>query len=335
MSGVFYINTMQTLKIFLINLFMTGEESSTSINGGKFRDTTFIQCDGYTFEFKQHDINLKQTNFYNKSVNTTTVIVKNITDDEIDDILEIIDDICWLLSLAQQSFVYRRGYRTDIKNENRSCLGISVGSLRNIIDNRGHSIRNFIEQTYPTFKNIRDNRQLPVVIGYLCEANRVSLAFEISLISHYVAIENLKHTFALTKGFQQKRGESKYHHPDYPPLNDPPLDIENYFPPKSKQKQFIHKKFGKCGSKEMMLRMFEDIGFDRNNTFVTKALNDRNTLIHEGVLFPFSHENYSEQAHENLKVVSNLIRLYLLKILNYKGIYHLYEDRIGMTGSID
>ena len=76
--------------------------------------------------------------------------------------------------------------------------------------------------------------------------------------------------------------------------------------------------------------MFETIEMSRNNNSLIQALKNRNTLIHEGVLLPFGHEDYTEQAHENLKVVSNLIRLYLLKLMNYKGQYFLYEDTLDL-----
>ena len=185
---------------------MTGEEFSTSTNGKKSRDTTFIQCDGYTFEFKQHDIHLRQRKFYNQTIITTTITVKNLVNEKVQTVLNIIDDICWLLSFAQQSYVYRYGYEIDNKKHYTDSSAFLFGSKSNIIEARGNSIRNFIENTYPTFKKIKNSRQLPVVISYLCEANRVSLAHEIALISHYVAIENLKHSFAISNGFIQKKG---------------------------------------------------------------------------------------------------------------------------------
>ncbi|MGE8560217.1 MAG: hypothetical protein ACN6NJ_04640 [Acinetobacter sp.] len=318
---------MQKLEIFLINLFMVGEECSDSANGRSVLDTTFIKCGGYTFEFKQHDIRLKQTDYYNQSINTTTVTVKNVVEYEVDHILEIVDDICQLLSFAQQSYVVRRGYQIADKQHCINCAGFYISSRSNIIEDKGKSIRNFIEQVYPTFIKIKNTRQLSVVISYLCEANRSSLVQEISLISHYVAIENLKNTFALDNRYEYL-GQN-FTHKDFPHLDKTPLDIENYWLPKGKRKKYIHKTYGQISSTEMTLRVFEANNFER--TEITPFLNKRHTMIHEGILLPFGDINYSKQAMEDLRDVSDLLRQYLLILLNYKGAYYRSRDRFGCS----
>lgn len=322
---------MQKLEIFLINLFMVGEECSDSVNGRSVLDTTFIKCGGYTFEFKQHDIRLKQTDYYNQSINTTTVTVKNVAEHEVDHILEIVDDICQLLSFAQQSYVIRRGYQIADKQHCINCAGFYISSRSNIIEDKGKSIRNFIEQVYPTFIKIKNTRQLSVVISYLCEANRSSLVQEISLISHYVAIENLKHTFAITNGFEKKMQDTNYSHPQYPDLFSQPADYQHYkkIPRKNEEPIYRHKIFGKCGSTEMTKRMFEDIGINRNE--IKDILKKRNKIIHEGILFTIGHEDYSQHAYEDLKDVNDLMRQYLLILLNYKGAYYRSRDRFGCS----
>lgn len=70
--------------------------------------------------------------------------------------------------------------------------------------------------------------------------------------------------------------------------------------------------------------MFEDVGISRE---ITKdIIEKRNTIIHEGILLPFNDPNYSKQAREDLHDVSDLIRKYLLTLLNYKGNYYLSRD---------
>ena len=44
---------------------------------------------------------------------------------------------------------------------------------------------------------------------------------------------------------------------------------------------------------------------------------------------------YMEQAIEDRRNVSDLLRKYLLTLLNYKGSYYLSRDRIGPSGLID
>lgn len=320
---------MQKLEVFLVNLFMMGETCSTS----KLLDTTVIQCDGFIFEFKQHDIKLKQNDFLNKTIITTTVTIQNIIDAQVLQVLEIIDDLCWLLSFAQQSPVRRHGHKIGSTGQWSNCSGILINPLSSIIEMRSDEIRKFIEQVYPTFKELKLPRQLTVVFEYLCAANRSSLALEISLISHYVAIENLKNTFALNN--QYEYSGQYFTHKDFPHLENPPpaSDIENYWQPKGKRKKYVHKIFGQVSLTEITKRMFEATNFNREE--ITPFLTKRHTMIHEGILLPFGDPNYMEQAIEDRRNVSDLLRKYLLTLLNYKGSYYLSRDRIGPSGLID
>jgi hypothetical protein len=324
---------MEKLEVFLINLFMWGENFSTYDTTHRVRDSTTIHCEGFKLEFKQLNIKLKQNDFVNQNIITTKITIENISSDQVEQILGIIDDLCWLLSFVQQSPICRHGYKINSNESRTSCLGVIVNPFNNIIENNGKEIRNFIEQVYPTFKKLKSTRQLTVVFGYLCEANRSSLALEISLISHYVAIENLKHTFALNN--QYKYSGKYYSHKDYPPLEIPPIDIDNYWGPTKKRKTYIHKQYGQVTSTEMTKRMFDSVGIDKNNKIVKDSLNKRNKMIHEGILLPFNDMNYSKQAIDDLRDVSDLLRQYLLTLLNYQGAYYLSQDRIGPSGLIN
>ena len=80
--------------------------------------------------------------------------------------------------------------------------------------------------------------------------------------------------------------------------------------------------------------MFDSIGINRNNKIVKDSLVKRNKMIHEGILLPFGDINYSKQAMEDLRDVSDLLRQYLLTLLNYQGSYYLSRDRQGPSGLI-
>lgn len=315
---------MEILEVFLINLFMLGENASNH-NNQRIRDTTIIECEGFKFTFKQLNIHLKQSDFINQSLITTKITIENIRSDQVEQLLNIIDDFCSLLSFAQQSPVLLYSHKIGSLEYSTNCSGIVVNPLRSIIENAGKEIRNFIEQAYPTFKKLKSTRQLIVVFGYLCEANRSSLAQEISLISHYVAIENLKQTFALDNQYEYTG--QYFSHKQFPPLDIAPLDLENYWPPKGKIKKYIHKTYGKISSTEMTFRMFEAMHFKRDEIklFLTK----RHKIIHEGLLLPFADPNYAQTALENFYDVSDLLRQYLLTLLKYKNQYYRSRDRLG------
>lgn len=308
---------------------MLGNDFSTAESGNSIRDTTIFNCENYFFVFKQHDINLKQSKCINQNIVTTTITVENILENEIKDILEIIDDICWLLSFVQQSRVIRHGYKYNSHGHFTNCSTVVINPLAPIIEMRGSKILSFINQTYVNFKKLKLIRSLPTVIGYLCEANKYPVALETKLIIHYVIIENLKHTFAMEQGYEEKNG--KFSHPNYPDINCLCLNKVDYCFDENTG-LWMHKKYGKCGSSEMTRRMFEHIGINRNT--IKDILKKRNRMIHEGLLLPFGDENYSAQARQDLNNVNDLLRRYLLTILGYKGEYILNSNRIGASGNI-
>lgn len=308
---------------------MLGNDFSTAESGNSIRDTTIFNYESYSFIFKQHDINLKQSNYINQNIVTTTITVENILQNEVGNILEIIDDICWLLSLAQQSCITRSGYQYNSNGHFTDCSTVVINPLTPIIEMHGYEILNFVNQTYENLKKLKSIRVLPSIIGYLCEANKHPLVLEAKLILHYIIIENLKHTFAKEQGYKEKDG--KFFHPNHPNLNYLcPNKIEYCFDENTGQ--WVHKKYGKCGSSEMTRRMFEHIGINRNT--IKDILTKRNRIIHEGLLLPFGDENYSTQARKDLNNVNDLLRKYLLTILGYKGKYILNSDRIGSSGVI-
>ncbi|AWL30150.1 hypothetical protein DJ533_17070 [Acinetobacter defluvii] len=124
-------------------------------------------------------------------------------------------------------------------------------------------------------------------------------------------------------------------HPSFPDLENEPQHLEEYETINHKtRKRYRHKKYGKCGTAEMTKRMFQEIGLSKEDSQIKATLDKRNKMIHEGILLPLGDPNYSKQAVEDLQNVSDLLRLYLLNILNYKGAYYLSGDRIGCSGLI-
>ncbi|MFV5509341.1 hypothetical protein [Acinetobacter sp. 197] len=313
---------MINLEANLINLFMTGDEFSVNDSDHEYKDTTIISCNGYTFKFKQHDINLKPINFCNQTLITTTVSINNVPKEKVEEVLETIDNICWLLSFAQQCPIQRCNYKIkNLKIESINCSASLINPPKYIIENRGKYIKLFIEQVYEKFIKIKDTRLLTTVFGYLCEANKHHLALEPKLILHYVLIENLKYTFAKEQGYKQK--SSFFYHPKYPNLNHLCPDKTEYCFDE-KIGLWVHKKYGKCGSAEMIKRMFESTSIQR--TKINPILKNRNKIIHEGILLAFSDPTYTQTAIEDLHNVSDLLRQYIFTLLGYKGSYFRSRD---------
>lgn len=311
---------MKTLEVSLINLFITAEKD----------DYIIFECDTYIFKLQQLASPLAQKECVNETRITTHLFIENFEANDVPNILNIIDNICLLLSFATQTFVYRKEYKIDSLSTDRMVHQYTINPPNPIIPLNRKAIREFIETTYTTFKKLKSTRQLIVIFGYLCEANRSTLALEIALISHYVAIENLKNTFALDNRYEYSG--QHFTHKDFPPLDNPPTNVEDYWLPKGKRKKYVHKMYGQITSTEMTLRMFEASHFNRDE--IMPFLEKRNKMIHEGILLPLGDENYMGQAIEDRRDVSDLLRKYLLTLLNYKGAYYLSRDRLGASGYI-
>ena len=67
----------------------------------------------------------------------------------------------------------------------------------------------------------------------------------------------------MEQGYKEKSG--KYFHPQYPPQNHLCINKKSYCFNENIG-QYIHKKYGQCGTSEMTKRMFEDVGISREIT---------------------------------------------------------------------
>lgn len=162
---------MQNLEVYLINLFMRGEKFSKQ-DKQPHPNLTIIKCESFEFEFQQLDSHIKQNDYINKNIITTKVTIENINSDQVEHLLNIIDDLCLLLSFSQQSPIRRCGYKIGSNEQWISCTAYLTNPYAPIIRDGGTDIRIFLEQTYSTFQKLKFSRQLDVVFGYLCEANR-------------------------------------------------------------------------------------------------------------------------------------------------------------------
>lgn len=289
---------MPDLRAHVANCLIYGE-SITDLGKRSFiRDTVTFNCQGRKFIVTQKPevINNPVSQFTGRFSETTQILVPNVAKSDVPEVLASIDRICWLLSFACQSKVvcYGNDYPTEAPSAQKSVIG-TTRFFRPVFEIRdGAVIRDFIDQTYPTYTRLEKSRMLNVAIDYLLQADREDLPTECRLIFAFVLVENLKHTYAMSEGIPFVNGFFR----KGPSPKDKPISFE-----------------------VMLIRMFKAVG-------MTPALNGikslRNAVVHSGVS-DLTH-NAKREAYEQIQ---ELVSEYLLRLLGFKGSYVVYSDVDG------
>jgi len=150
----------------------------------------------------------------------------------------------------------------------------------------------FLEQTWSTFHALKASRQLDIVFDYfvLSQLNRQPI--ELQLLISFVLLENLKSTFAQEQGYPFEDGKFK----SRPGGNELPF-------------------------KELLKRMLEAVGMMPD---LSKIIRLRNEIVHSGIT-----QLPAQERAEIWRFTQDVIREYLVRLLNYQGDYFLYRQRVA------
>lgn len=296
---------MATLKASVANCLIAGHRGTTT---GKFwiRDIIEFNCDGRSYIFKQRsEIANSQINQYIGSFcESTEVIVENIQESEIDTTLAVIDRICWLLSFASLSRVvrYAHSYPADEKNcvtHKQAVMGVSAFFRPTIEIRDGALVKNFVETTYIKFKELESTRKPNVVIDYLLQAERKGQPTECKLLFSFVLLENLKDSYARSKKILYAKG---------------------YF------RKTANPKGPKYSFEELLTKMLKEV---RMRKGLKRVISLRNEIIHSGL----SRKTHKQQW-ATYERVHDLLREYLLRLIEYKGEYLIYSTACNISATI-
>lgn len=291
---------MSNLRAYIANCLIGGHLITK--NGPSWiRDTVEFDIANRTFILKQNAsvITGKLAERHGRFIETSEVLVKDVSPNELQNILATIHRLCWLLSFAGLSRVvcYGYDYPNDGTHSVRQAVAGTAEYFRPTLEiNDGGLIKSFIEQTYATFIRLESSRKLSVVIDYLLQAERQHQPTECRLIFAFVLLENLKDTFARSEQIPFVDGHFK----------------------KTDGKSFHFK--------ELLKRMFLDVGMTPD---LTRAINLRNEIIHSGL---------SQRPHHELwrmyEEIHDLLREYILRLLGYRGSYLVYSLASNSTSII-
>ncbi len=297
------------LRVFVANCLMAGDEITR--NGDNWiRDRAVFNCGGRSLLFRQKPEIVKNqlSQFKDRFSETTEVVVTDVAVSDLQDVLAVIDRICWLLSFVGTCRVMRFGYEYPngsglVSQQSVSGIGRFFRPVLNIGD--GTRVKSLVEQTYNKYTQLEQVRKLPVVIDYLAQAEAPSQPIEIKAVLAFVALESLKHTFAVEQGIRYEQGA--FRKPTWV------LGGKN-------------KKSDTYTFKQLVGMMLHSVNMSHN---LDASYLLRNELIHSG----FSSETFSRQV-ELYEDVHDLIREYMLRLLGYRGRFALYSNPVGDTAEI-
>ncbi len=287
---------MPNLRAYLANCLIGGHTSSS--NGTSWiRDTVEFNCAGQTFILTQKEevITRNTSEFKGRFCETSEILVENVQASEVNETLEVIDRICWLLSFAGLSSVVRYGHVYPEGGPGQSLRTVmgTAEYFRPTLEIRdGELIKSFIEQTYPNFVNLEQSRKVNVVIRYLLQAELPGQPTECKLILAFVLLENLKHTYAVSKLIPYSKGFFRK-------VPKPIKGNDAY--------SFV----------ELLALMLREVQMHPNLDDIKDLRND---LIHSGL---------STKPHDQLwamyERIHDLLREYILRLLGYSGYYLPYQ----------
>ena len=289
---------------------LIGGDKFTKTGNSSIRDLVEFDCGGYLYRFRQRPevINSSFNQFIGTIFETTEVIVADVAEDKVQEVKVAIERICWLLSFVGSCRVIPFLYEyPNGSGETRSWAVSGVAQyFRPVFEmHDGTQVKSFVEKTYNKYVLHEQSRKLNVVIDYLAQAEAPGQLMEVKLILVFVALENLKHTFAHSKGIRFKDGN--FRKPTWKPSD------------KNRNTYFF---------KDLVKMMLDDV----NMTYdLTSAKRLRNQLIHTGL--SEQSYNFNRDLYED---VHDLIREYLLRFLGYRGHYSPYAfERRGMIAVIE
>lgn len=297
------------VRVFVANCLMGGDEITR--NGKKcIRDRVVFNCGGRSLLFRQRPEIVKNqlSQFKDRFAETTEVVVTDVAVSDLQYVLAVIDRICWLLSFVGTCRVMRFGYEYPngsglVSQQSVYGIGRFFKPVLNISD--GKQVKSLVEQTYNKYTELEKVRKLPVVIDYLAQAEAPSQPIEVKTVLAFVALESLKHTFAVEQGIRYEKGA--FRKPTWV------LGGNN-------------KRSDTYTFKQLVGIMLSSVNMSKN---LDAAYILRNDLIHSG----FSRESFSRQS-ELYEEVHDIIREYILRLLGYRGRFALYSKPVGDTSEI-
>ncbi len=293
----------------LTNCLVVGEEF-TETETHRVRNLIRLNLGGFDIELHQYpDVISNRQNYVGTQVQSTSVWIRDLKKEDFERAENIVHDISEILSFACASQIRKYGYEySEAAPPGRYHLmvpGVARFFRPIIWSQMGDVVRDFIEKIWPKYHELRDKRQLHIVIDLLALTQMEGIPQELQLMMSFTALENLKSTYAKSQGIDFVEGW--FRKISTPPKSDPRKEPRYSF-------------------EELLVQMLSQKGINRS---LDKVIELRNEIIHSGI----SEISFEDQL-DILGFSQDLIREYLLRLLGFTGKYQAYSQPNGAPLSI-
>ena len=322
---------------FCLNKFENFELSLSDPHKDKNQKLSFLVRPLDNFEEINRNLRI------NRDVETTSEIIylNNDNSSSFEQIIEIIDDICHLLSIANGTkiqWISYKFYKDSYLHEKYLNRVTSSYTPFFIIAPDINSIKNFIETVYSTFIERKDTYHLKWIINAFLDSKSEGRYLGTRGLRAVVVMEMLRGYFLKTRNidddifqpivFKKIRKNIKKEIErtlEYDIKNNVDLSVE---------KKMLFSKIPELNRKpfkEILIRFLESINFDveKENDNIKCFIKSRNALVHRGQFF---YDIYNESdckyksSFEEFTFIINFIDKVILKLIGYSGLYqNLYQ----------
>jgi len=274
----------------LANCALHGIELTEVTKDGKpWNVRNLIRLNAGGFEIELHQDPKLPVNFGDlrgRWISTTDLFVRDVTQDKVDTVRGIIDNVCDLLSFATESRVlpYFWEYPAGSGLWSQYSMIGTVQMWRYPFAEPEH-VKHFVDSGYDRYVQLRNSRKLHVVIDYIYHSVMGGIAAEIKVALACVTFENLRHNWALDSGYPS---------------------IDGWF----REKGATAAAPGNpVGIRRHWGEMFAEVGM---NGDVQRIYDTRNEVIHTGLYG-------NVQNNETYEFLETALREYFLRLIGYHG----------------
>jgi len=265
-------------------------------------------------------------------------------DEELEEIKELADNLCCLFSLARGikiNWIYYQAFdeRGDIVGKyQRNVVVKPYSPFRLIARGRPHDLKEFVEQTYPSFRKLKDRwlkdccPQQPNS-WWFCQA--VDALADAKLEQDFLELRGLKLASLLEfiRSIYLEDTDKKYIVPkdeferNYRGLKrDVKQVLKSYFPEQTAKMCSHVQGFKWTTFRQTVREMTEELGLSVSKDERDKLVKYRNNLVHRMSFFDEDEETSKdkrteEDAFQAYRFMMSFVEKLLLAVLRYQGCY--------------
>lgn len=284
---------MHDLRAFVSNFPAAGTAARIDESGNRIE---FLRLDleGYQVEVQQVFVPRprKLKEFRGQKISTTEILVRGVKEKHLSKALKMCDRLCWLMSLAGLTMACRYAYEyPDGMAKNKGPVIGALNIFRPTLElANAQAIETYLQNGYLPFKKYEKRRDLRAVVSYLANVHSHEMPLQLKLIGCFVVLESLKATYASEQSI--------------------PF-INGAFRKGQNRKSPVYK------FEELLMLMFQEYGVKYGLKRIIKLRND---IIHTG----YTTRPFKQQLKQ-FDRVNDILRVYLLKLLEYEGDYPVFS----------